>query len=276
MAILATSPEPVVLEHSGLSLRHTFSCGQCFRFVPEGDGYAGVAMGRPLFLKQQGSQTLFYCSKEEFEALWRGYFDLDRDYEPAHRLLAQDSYTKAAMEFGHGLRLLRQEPWETLCSFLISQCNNIPRIQAIIDALCRLCGEPVEYGGRTFYAFPTPEAVARQGLESLASIRAGYRAKYILSAAQRITAGVSLERIAAMETEEARRAVMEFDGVGRKVADCFLLFGAHKWDVFPVDTWMKKAAPHHGGQADGRGFGKVAGLAQQYIFYYARESAKKY
>ncbi|MBR4304282.1 MAG: DNA-3-methyladenine glycosylase 2 family protein [Clostridia bacterium] len=260
-------------EISGIDfdIRHTCDCGQCFRFMPCEGGYLGVAYGKPIFVEHRDRGAVFHCTQEDFEQLWREFFDLDTDYGSIAAALPQDNFTRSAVEFGRGLRILRQQPWEALCSFIISQCNNIPRIQSIIDRLCRLFGEEIEWQGNTLYTFPSAERLAQLTAEDLAPLRCGYRAPYIINAAKTVSANDDFfDRLAALDTVAARKKIMELEGVGPKVADCFLLFGMHKLDAFPVDTWMKKAAVYYGGKFDPSRFGEYAGIAQQYIFYYAR------
>ena len=261
------------IEISGIDfdIRHICDCGQCFRFLPFEGGYLGVAYGRPIYMENSSDGVSLHCSQSEFDTVWKDFFDLDTDYAVIAQALPKDGFTSAAVEFGRGLRILRQEPWEALCSFIISQCNNIPRIQSIIDRLCRLFGEEIEWRGQTLYTFPSAERLAQCTSEDLAPLRCGYRAPYIISAAKTVAAcGSYFEELADLPTPEARKKIMELEGVGPKVADCFLLFGLHKLDAFPVDTWMKKAAVYYGGKFDPSLFGEYAGIAQQYIFYYAR------
>ncbi|MDR3277152.1 MAG: DNA-3-methyladenine glycosylase 2 family protein [Oscillospiraceae bacterium] len=181
-----------------------------------------------------------------------------------------------AARFGAGLRLLRQDKWEALASFILSQCNNIPRIKQLIEALCREFGDPIPFGGDTYYTFPPPERLAGRSEADLAPLRAGYRAKYILSAAEAVASGaLDLEGLALKSPEEALAALKRLDGVGDKVASCAVLFGLHLLDAFPIDTWMKKAiAERYGGVLDPKIFSPYAGIAQQYIFYYERSGKK--
>lgn len=250
---------------------NTFENGQCFRFLPHpAGGYAGVAWGRPLRLWSEGEELCLQTSMQEFDALWRRYLDLDRDYQAVGRALSVDPILAQAVDYGQGLHILVQEPWETLCAFILSQCCNIPRIRKMLDTLCRQLGRPVALGEETFYAFPSAEALAACTPEVLAPVRAGYRAGYLLSAARRVAGGFDLEGLKALPTDDARTALTGFEGVGRKVADCVLLFGLQKRDAFPVDTWMKKAqALWPDGFPQGL-FGENAGIAQQYIFHAIR------
>lgn len=252
-------------------IKHTCDCGQCFRFVPYKEGYMGIAYGKPIYMEKRGESILFHCSADEFNRLWKSFFDLDTDYAGIAKALPKDEFTIAAVEFGRGLRILRQEPWEALCSFIISQCNNIPRIQGIIDRLCRQFGDEICWKDNILYTFPSAKKLAALTAEDLAPLRCGYRAPYIINAAGSVAADEHFfDELIAMDTMSARKKIMTLEGVGPKVADCFLLFGLHKLDAFPVDTWMKKAAVYYGGKFEPTLFGEYAGIAQQYIFYYAR------
>lgn len=261
------------IEISGVSfnVKNTVECGQCFRFLKEEDGYLGVAFGKALFLKNTENGVFMDCTEDDFKNVWRNYFDLDFDYKSIGDALPKDGFTRAAVKFGEGLTIMRQEPWEALCSFIISQCNNIPRIQGIISRLCEKYGKKVCWQGKALYSFPAASDVASLTLDDLSYLRCGYRAPYILNAAQLVSSGeLSFENITAMDTSAARKELLKINGIGPKVADCFLLFGLHKMDAFPVDTWMKKAAVYYGGKFEPELFGEYAGIAQQYIFYYAR------
>lgn len=254
------------------SPEHTFECGQCFRFVPSPvGGYAGVAFGRFLRLWCERDGLFLQTNRSDFEQIWRPFLDLDRDYGAIERVLSGDTQLKQAVDFGRGLRVLAQDPWETLCTFILSQCCNIPRIRAMTETLCRLFGVPIgEYEGTPLYAFPDPQRLAACSEPDLAPVRAGYRARYVLSAARRISSGFDLNALRGLPTDQARGQLMQLEGVGRKVADCVLLFGLQKLDAFPVDTWMKKASNLWDSGFPVHLFGETAGIAQQYIFYYVR------
>lgn len=250
----------------------TFLCGQCFRFEAGADGeFTGIARGRSLRVGGDVERTVLYCGKAEFEAVWRGYFDAGNDYGRVRQLIEGDAFLCAAEDFGRGIRILRQEPWEALCSFLISQCNNIPRIRQIVSALCERFGEAVGGG----FAFPTPERLAELDEAALAPVRAGYRAAYLLAAARAVCGGtldLAAMEHGAYETAELREMLMRQRGVGRKVADCVLLYGLGRPDAFPQDVWIKRAlAARYPDGLDTARFGAYAGIIQQYIFYYARE-----
>ena len=261
--------------NDSLNIEHIFRCGQCFRWQPsEKGGYIGAAYGRAVRVWQQENVLFLLCSLEDFELVWRRYFDLDRQYDQLTQRFCLNEFMKKAAAHGRGLRILRQQPWEALISFIVSQCNNIPRISGILQTMCRLWGQPLELEGQVLYSFPAPATLAALSLEDLAPLRAGYRAKYILAAAQAVCQGkLDFAALEAMEADQARQALTALPGVGRKVADCALLYGLGKMEAFPVDAWMKKAAPFYG--VDPGDFGPLAGVAQQYIFYYARESGLK-
>lgn len=254
-------------------LPRIFECGQCFRWNTDENGvYTGVAFGRAAKIRQEGEKFIISGSAQDFEDIWRGYFDLDRNYAKIRQGLCIDNYMRSASEFGAGIRLLKQDKWEALCSFIISQCNNIPRIKKIVETLCRTFGDEISFDGETYYSFPSPERVASLTVEDLSPLRCGYRAPYIIGAAQAVASGaMDLEAIAKGTPEEASKALKTLNGVGDKVANCVVLFGLQMFNAFPIDVWMKKAlAKHYGKGFDPSVFGEYAGLAQQYMFYYAR------
>lgn len=257
-------------------LAQIFGCGQAFRFVEEDDGYTGVALGRVLHVSMEGqSLVLADTTCEEAQRLWVPYFDLERDYAAIQKHFAQDPVMERAICQGKGIRLLRQPPWEMVVTFLFSQRNNIPRIHSLVEGFCTVCGGKLSYRGRDYFDFPTPEQVAQTGLEGLAPVRAGYRAPYVYDAACRVASGeFSLEEVDGLSTADARKKLMELRGVGLKVADCILLFGYGRLDAFPVDVWMERAIRILYHQQDFRPeqFGPYCGIAQQYLFTYARQN----
>lgn len=257
----------------GFSLADTLDCGQAFRWKQIGENtFSGIHQGHSLTVSQQGDRIRFDgVTEEEFSYIWAVYFDLDTDYDSMKAVFSADPVLKEACGFCGGIRLLRQDPWEALCSFIISQNNNIPRIKGIIDRLCRQFGEPC---GEDF-AFPSPERLAACSLEDLAPLRAGFRAKYILDAAQKVEDGmVDLTEIPALPMAEARETLMQIKGVGVKVAECALLYGFHRLDAFPVDTWIRKALAEY--YPDGfPAFAEPRGVAQQYLFHYIRRAANR-
>ena len=254
------------------SLPQTLDCGQAFRFeVIEGEKWGGMACDRYLELEilENGQVVLYNVTQNEFEDTWRNFFDLDRDYSEIIEKIGQNEVLKKASEYGKGIRVLNQPPWETLCSFIISQNNNIKRIKGIISRLCETYGEKTQGG----YTFPTAEKLATLTIEDLAPLRAGFRAKYILDAAKKVATGeVKLDTLKDLPYQEAQAELLKIKGVGPKVADCALLFSHHHIEAFPQDVWIKKAmALLFDGELPKEAI-PYAGIVQQYIFFYARET----
>jgi N-glycosylase/DNA lyase len=258
-------PRPKIFD---LSL--CLDCGQAFRWSEvEPELWHGVAFGRYLKLGlKDGALTLYNTSAEDFDNIWRDYFDFDRDYGKIITEISENEVLASAAGFADGIRILRQEPWEALCSFIISQNNNIPRIKGIVERLCENFGEEIAEG---FYSFPSAERLASLTVEDLAVLRSGFRAKYILDAARKVASGeIDLEALKTEELDDAREKLMTIYGVGAKVADCTLLFGLSHIDAFPKDVWIKRAmAKLFDGELPACAV-PYAGIAQQYIFHYAR------
>lgn len=253
-------------------LPQTLDCGQAFRWrCLEGEKWCGVANNHYLELENLYDDTivLYNTTENEFNNFWKNYFDLERDYSKIIESISQNEILKTASEFGKGIRILNQEPWETLCSFIISQNNNIKRIKGIIESFCRLFGEKIG----DYYAFPTADVVRNLTLEDLAPIRSGFRAKYILDAAQKINAKeINLNALCDMAIDDARNELMKIKGVGPKVADCALLFSHKHIEAFPQDVWIKRAMQSLFGGELPKVAKEYAGIVQQYIFFYAREN----
>jgi N-glycosylase/DNA lyase len=248
----------------------TFDCGQCFRWNRRGDGaWSGVAYGHPLTVKKDGGRLLLEGADEKsFELIFRRYFDLDRDYDEVRERLSHDPTLAAAIGFAPGIRILRQEPWEALCSFIISQNNNIPRIKGIVSRLCENFGDEIAPGE---YAFPPAGRLAGLSAEELSPLRSGFRAKYILDAARRVSGGeIDFEALCEMPLDAARKMLMAIKGVGPKVADCALLFGCGRLDAFPVDVWIKRVLARFYPDGFPQEYMNYGGIAQQFLFHYAR------
>ena len=260
---------------SDIDIAKTLDCGQAFRFSESDGVWRGVAMGRALSLAQEGSKiTLFDVSEEEFNSLWRGYFDLDRNYEMIKSSVSSNEILKKATDFSDGIHILRQEPWEAVCSFIISANNNIPRIKGIISRLCENFGEQIADG---LFTFPSAERIASLTLDDLAVIKSGFRAKYILDAAQKFSSNeIDVEALYTLPINEARNALMTIKGIGPKVADCALLFGWGRVECFPVDVWIRRAMTHFFGEGGLPSEAvEYAGIVQQYLFYWARTTGLK-
>lgn len=259
-------------EAKSLDIEKTFECGQCFRWDRGEDGaYYGVVGSYPAKVWTEDGEV--YITSDAPEELWTEYFDLATDYAAVSAGF-DGEYLRECTEYGFGIRILRQESWEALCSFIISQCNNISRIKGIVARLCENFGEKLEYGGGRYYAFPTAERLAQLEPEDLAVIRSGYRAEYIICAARAVVSGeLDLEALRACDYRSATAALRSVRGVGEKVANCVVLFGLGHMEAFPVDVWMKRALKEHfPPDFKPESLGKYAGLAQQYIFYHARST----
>lgn len=264
--------------YDDFDLEKIFECGQCFRWNADGNGtYTGVAKGKVVQIRREDEKIFISGTVRDFEEIWYDYFDLGRNYSDIRKKLCIDDYMRKAAGFGAGIRILRQDRWETLCSFVLSQCNNIPRIKKLVEAMAENFGDPVDFMGRTYYTFPCAEKIAALETADLAPVKCGYRAPYILEAARAVSSGaLSLEKLAAGEPEEARRILKQQNGIGDKVANCIILFSLRMMDAFPVDVWMKKAIKEHYGENFNPGiFGGYAGLAQQYMFYFQRSGRGK-
>lgn len=257
-----------------MDLTHVFECGQCFRWVPDGpDSYTGAAGSFAARVSLNGDSLNIEATGGD-EAFWRHYFDLDTDYGAIKKELTDsEPLIRPAAEYGYGIRILNQDPFETIISFIISQNNNIPRIRKNIESLCRAYGEPIEGSG--LYAFPAAESLAEAEVEDLAALKLGYRSGYIKASAQRY-----LEE----GCPETREELLAFHGIGPKVANCIMLFGLRDTAAFPVDTWVKQIMNDMYGfdLKDAKGmqafaaekYGNLAGYAQQYLFYYYRDRSR--
>lgn len=270
------------------NLDHIFDCGQCFRWEKNPDGsYSGAAFGKVVTIDYENDcrQLKLYGScEEDFDNIWRSYLDLDRDYGAVKRtLIERDTVIRDAIDYGQGIRILNQEKWETLISFIISQNNNIPRIKKNINSLAELMGERIgEYNGKTWYSLPSADVLAAAEVEDLAPCRLGYRARYLIETARQVsTDGIeSLEKLADPEMSAAQtvEALRGYCGVGPKVANCIALFSMGRIDSFPIDTWVKKVMNQLYGIPENEmkrmaefaqdAFGEYGGIAQQYLFYY--------
>lgn len=265
---MAKESSPLFLHAPGFSLKDTIDCGQCFRWETDGTCYRGVVKNLSLTIRQEGETLFLYGSKESDLSFWRSYFDLDGAYPFLKKLYQKDPVLKAASEFAGGITILRQDPWEALCSFILSQNNNIPRIKGIIKRLCESLGDPI---GKNLYSFPPPERIAASGLENLEYLRAGFRSKYILDAAEKIVAGqLNLNDIMFLPYKEAKTALMQITGVGPKVADCALLYGFHRLEAFPIDVWIKRVMERYYPNGLPPFALESAGVAQQYLFHSIR------
>lgn len=248
----------------------TLECGQVFRFKPIEDGYRVHALDHVADVVVEDDRLEVRCDSADF---FKKYFDFDTDYAAIQDSVRDGALLSEAIDFGRGIHILRQDPAEAIFSFIISQNNHIPRIKGIIERICEGLGEKRD----GYYAFPDVHALAAAGEEYFASIGAGYRAAYL----DRVAKTLDNEDISdwkTLDTENLRAKLLSLYGVGRKVADCILLFGFNRFDVFPVDTWIKKVfeEQYPGVPADKMSvlltqkYGKYSGFVQQWLFYYKR------
>ncbi len=257
------------------SINKIFDCGQCFRFDFVNNCIEGTAHGKFLRFEQpfENEVHIHGITKKEFEAFWVHYLALDENYSDIDKdiiiRMKNDSTMEKAINYGSGIRILRQDGWEALCSFIISQNNNIPRIKKIIENMSRTFGKKID---SEHYDFPTPEALYEAGTDKIFELKTGFRAKYIFDAAEKVATGkIDLSIINSMTTEESLEYLMQIKGVGLKVASCALLFGFNKTDAFPVDVWVKRVLEkYYPNGLDISNLGNYAGLIQQYLFYYER------
>lgn len=269
---------------------HTFDNGQCFRWNREEDGsYTGVAFGRAVNISCDGDTVVLdNTGAEDYQNIWRNYLDLDRDYGSIKKMLsAKDAAMRKAISYGSGMRILQQEKWETLVSFILSQNNNIGRIKKCVEGICTAYGTPIGvYRGSMRYSFPTPESLSKLCPEDLDPCRLGYRAKYIVETAKQVLADGKdkLESMGHASEEEACRYLLGLSGVGPKVANCIMLFSMGKYGSFPLDVWIKRVMSQIYHIEEGNikqmeeyaasYFGEYGGIAQQYLFYYMRSIGK--
>lgn len=266
-------------------LRDIFECGQCFRWKKENDGsYTGVVKNGVLNVNKIDNKVIFKgIVDEEIESICNNYFDLSRDYTEIKEIISKDDENmKKAIEYGKGIRILNQDPWEMLISYIISAANNIPRISKSIENLSEKFGTSVKVNETTYYLFPTPSQLSKATMDDLRACNLGFRDKYVYGATKLVLEGkINFEELKTMKYEDAKKKLMEIPGVGAKVADCILLFSLNKKEAFPVDTWIKKVMNElyvdstnitKINQYAIQRFGKYAGIAQQYLFYYKREN----
>lgn len=265
-------------------LEHIFECGQCFRWVPSGDGtgdYVGAAGSYAARISYDRNECrLRIEATGGDEAFWSRYFDLTTDYSAImEELKAGEPKMAEALNYGCGIRILNQDLFETVISFIISQNNNIPRIRKCIETICRRYGEYIgEVSGREWYAFPRPEVLAEADVDDLMSLKLGYRSGYIKAASEKFVEDSNAGRL-----PREREDILCYRGVGPKVANCIMLFGLRQTDAFPIDTWVKQIMNDMYGfeESDIKGmesfarekFGSLAGYAQQYLFYYYRDNS---
>lgn len=258
----------ILLQQSDFNLDETLDCGQAFRWVKVSyNTYKGAFLNHPLTIScENGSDTfrLHNTTADEMENVWADYFDLSTDYGELKKRFSEDETLSKACEYAGGIRILKQDKWEALSSFIISQNNNIPRIKGIIGRLVE------HYGG-----YPSCADMTNETADSLAYLRSGFRAKYLIDAVTKISSGeINLDEIAEMDIDNARKALQTIKGVGPKVAECALLFGFYRTEAFPKDVWVKRVIANWYPNGLPDCVKGVEGIAQQYLFHYIRNLEK--
>ena len=271
---------------------HIFDCGQCFRWDAQPDGsYTGVFKGKVMNVKKEGNTVIFkgICNGDIRE-ICIDYFDLERNYEEIKEQLSKiDNNVKTSVVYGSGIRILNQDLWETIISFIISANNNIPRIKGIINRISKRYGKEIEWNGNKYYTFPTVEELAKASVEDLRALGLGFRDVRVYETTRKIlNKEVDLKELEnEKDTEKVRETLLTLPGVGPKVADCILLFSTLKrFEVFPIDVWVRrvmndlyiknpdetKVNKRQIEKLAKEKYGDLAGLAQQYLFYWKREA----
>lgn len=268
MEIIKSDKYITVKNFGSFDLGLSADCGQAFRWKKDENGmWVGIAYGKHLKAKQAENELIFYTSAEDFDSLWKNYFDLETDYSAICERFSADENLSKAVNCCPGIHILKQEPWEALCSFIISQNNNIPRIKGIIERLCETFGNEIDGG----FTFPDAATLAVLEPEDLAPLRAGFRAKYIIDAARKVSDGeVDFDKIRNSPIEFGREELQKICGVGAKVAECTLLYGFYKVDAFPVDVWVKRIMSEMYPDGFPECADSVKGIAQQYLFHWRR------
>lgn len=269
MNIFEENGNTVLTQVKCLNLPLTLDCGQAFRWKELSPNvWLGVALGQPLTIEQNGETlTLYNTTKETFLNKWKGYFDFERDYDKILSSLVVDDLLGETVKEYYGIRILVQDSWEALFSFVFSSSNNIKRIRGFIEKISMIYGENLGNGD---FSFPTADVMANVSREEFRSLGAGYRDVFLMDCAKKVCNGeIDLNEIKKMPLEEARKKLITIAGVGPKVAECALLFGFNRLDAFPVDRWIKRVLEMY---PDGLPscFDGYQGIAQQYMFHYAR------
>ena len=275
------------------NLKHIFECGQCFRWNKESNGsYTGIVGKNVINVKQVDNQVIFSSfGADDLQKLVVNYFDLNRNYEEIKDKLSKiDEHLAKSIEYGNGIRILNQDLWETIISFIISANNNIPRIKGIIDKISQKYGKKIEWNGKIYYTFPTVEQLSKASVEDLRGLGLGFRDVRVYATTHKILEGqVDLTKLhSEKNTQKIRNILLTLDGVGPKVADCILLFSTLKrFDVFPIDVWVRrvmnelyikntdetKVSKKEIEKLAKEKYGNLEGIAQQYLFFWKRDTA---
>lgn len=264
----------ITVEARNISLSAIAQSGQCFRWHPDGDGFRIIFQGRVLRARQSGEEALlsFSCDEEEWEHVWRPYLDWDTDYaEIISSIPRDDVFLTAAAAYGQGIRILRQDPWETLITFILSQRKSIPAIQKAVEKLCEAAGDRIP-GEEGLFSFPGPGKIYSLGEAGLLSCGLGYRAPYAMKTAEAFLSGkMSVSSLSQLEDDALFSALCSLHGVGSKIANCVMLFGFHRLSAFPVDVWMSRVEKRrYPAGIPIKRYAPYGGVMQQYMFAYER------
>jgi len=276
----------LVFNSEFFNIKDTLDCGQIFRYIPFEKGYKVFSLDKCCYAYTEEDKTVITCNDGDLD-YFSEFFDLGRDYKDIHdgAINSGVPILSISAQLGKGIRILNQNKTETLFSFIVSQNNNIPRIKGIIEKLCFSKGEKKCFMGEEYFAFPSAEILAKETTDFFKSIGLGYRAEYIRRLAVEIQNGLDIESLSTLTTTQLKTRLTALYGVGRKVCDCVSLFGFHRSDSFPVDTWIEKVYKEDfGGKLTDREkiaewfverFKNNAGYYQQYLFYYKRSLENK-
>lgn len=280
----------IIKNCKSFKVKDIFECGQCFRWNEEPDGsYTGIFGHNVLNVKEEKDIVITGICNGDIEDICKNYFDLDRNYEEIKETLSLiDDNMKESIKYGEGIRILNQDLWEMIISFIISANNNIPRIKGIIERMSAKYGQEIKFRGTSYYTFPTIDELSQAGVKDLKDLGLGFRDRYVYETTKKIKEGkINLENLKQEPTNEVRKQLLTLTGVGPKVADCIMLFSTLKrFDVFPVDVWVRRVMNdlyiHNEDETKVNKkqiqeiardkFGALEGIAQQYLFYWKRES----
>lgn len=280
----------IIKNCKSFKVKDIFECGQCFRWNEEPDGsYTGIFGHNVLNVKEEKDIVITGICNGNIEDICKNYFDLDRNYEEIKETLSLiDDNMKESIKYGEGIRILNQDLWEMIISFIISANNNIPRIKGIIERMSAKYGQEIKFRGTSYYTFPTIDELSQASVKDLKDLGLGFRDRYVYKTTKKIKEGkINLENLKQEPTNEVRKQLLTLTGVGPKVADCIMLFSTlERFDVFPVDVWVRRVMNdlyiHNEDETKVNKkqiqeiardkFGALEGIAQQYLFYWKRES----
>lgn len=280
----------IIKNCKSFKVKDIFECGQCFRWNEEPDGsYTGIFGHNVLNVKEEKDIVITGICNGDIEEICKYYFDLDRNYEEIKKTLSLvDDNMKESIKYGEGIRILNQDLWEMIISFIISANNNIPRIKGIIERMSAKYGQEIKFRGKSYYTFLTIDELSQASVKDLKDLGLGFRDRYVYETTKKIKEGkINLENLKQEPTNEVRKQLLTLTGVGPKVADCIMLFSTLKrFDVFPVDVWVRRVMNdlyiHNEDETKVNKkqiqeiardkFGALEGIAQQYLFYWKRES----